>query len=303
MDFNLNLESFEPHIAGVRNLIDLSIQSPKSPPILFTSSISTLDNWASKYPDDKVPESAFDDFSIPPAMGYGESKYVVEQLLEKAGKSSGVSAAICRVGQLAGPVVKGGIWNKQDWLPSVSSDLSIVSATSLRGAPEAIAKTFVSLAYSQLKVPRQNPNSSSFPRLGMIPVDITANVHNRSFPLPVRDAPSSTAAAWTGYHNLVNPQPGSWEALVPPIIKHFNDNTEPVGFESWFQALKATASETDDVARNPGIKLLEFFEQMEAGGVEAVLETERTVRRSPAMAELRAVGPEWMEVWLRQWDS
>ena len=120
MDFNLNLESFEAHIAGVRDLIELSNQSPKRPPILFTSSISTLDNWAIKHPDEKVPESAFFDFSIPSAMGYGESKYVAEQLLEKARKSSGVSAAICRVGQLAGPVIKRGMWNKQEWLPSVS---------------------------------------------------------------------------------------------------------------------------------------------------------------------------------------
>ncbi len=53
-------------------------------------------------------------------MGYGESKYVAEQLLERAGKTSGVAAAVCRVGQLAGPVVKQGVWNKQEWLPSVS---------------------------------------------------------------------------------------------------------------------------------------------------------------------------------------
>lgn len=127
MDFNLNLESFEPHIAGVRELINLINQSPKSPPILFTSSISTLGNWAIQYPEDKVPESAFYDFSVPSAMGYGESKYVAEQLLEKAGKSSGVSAAICRVGQLAGPVVKDGVWNKQEWLPSVSSSCGLSS--------------------------------------------------------------------------------------------------------------------------------------------------------------------------------
>ena len=121
VDFNLNLESFEPHIAGIRDLINLSSLSPKSPPILFTSSISTLGNWAVKHPNDKVPELGFHDFSIPSAMGYGESKYVAEQLLEKAGRTYGVSSAICRIGQLAGPVVKGGIWNKQEWLPSVSS--------------------------------------------------------------------------------------------------------------------------------------------------------------------------------------
>ena len=120
VDFNLNLESFEPHIAAVRDLIKLSNLSMKRPPILFTSSISTLDNWAKKNSGDKVPESAFYDFSVPAAMGYGESKYVAEQLLEKAGKISGVSAAICRIGQLAGPVVKSGVWNKQEWLPSVS---------------------------------------------------------------------------------------------------------------------------------------------------------------------------------------
>lgn len=117
----MNLESFEPHIAGVRNLINLSNQSLKSAPILFTSSISTLDNWTIKHPGDKVPESAFHDFSIPSAMGYGESKYVAEQLLEKARERSSVSAAICRVGQLAGPTAKSGLWNKQEWLPSVSS--------------------------------------------------------------------------------------------------------------------------------------------------------------------------------------
>ena len=116
----MNLDSFEPHIAGVRDLIELSNLSTKRPPIVFTSSISTLDGWADKYPNEKVPESAFYDFSVPAAMGYGESKYVAEQLLENAGKKSGVSAAICRVGQLAGPVLKGGVWSKQEWLPSVN---------------------------------------------------------------------------------------------------------------------------------------------------------------------------------------
>lgn len=121
MDFNLSLESFEPHVAGVRALIDLSSQSQKKAPILFTSSVSTLGNWPTKHPGEKVPEKAFHDFAIPLAMGYAESKYVAELLLEDAVNESGISAAICRVGQLAGPVSKGGMWNKQEWLPSVSS--------------------------------------------------------------------------------------------------------------------------------------------------------------------------------------
>lgn len=88
----------------------------------------------------------------------------------------------------------------------------------------------------------------------------------------VKDGKSPVA--WTRYHNVVNPQPGSWKPLVPAITNHFDDKIEPVSFKSWFEALKATASKTSDVAKNPGIKLLEFFEQMETDGVETELETE-----------------------------
>ena len=165
VDFNLNLDSFEPHIAGTRDLINLSNQSPNRPLILFTSSISTVDNWTAKNPGTKVPESAFYDFSIPAAMGYGESKYIAEQLLEKAATTSGVSAVICRVGQLAGPVVKaGGLWNKQEWLPSVSPSPTLWShllSTHLRAQTDHMT---VSAAHSQFRPPRQDPYQPSRPR-------------------------------------------------------------------------------------------------------------------------------------------
>lgn len=121
MDFNLSLDSFEPHIAGIREFINISSQSTKKPPILFTSSVSTLGNWHAKHPGEKVPEKAFHDFTIPLPMGYGESKYIGELLLEAGAEKCGVPAVICRVGQLAGPVTKkGGEWGKQEWLPTVS---------------------------------------------------------------------------------------------------------------------------------------------------------------------------------------
>ncbi len=74
-----------------------------------------------------------------------------------------------------------------------------------------------------------------------------------------------------------------------------------MSFKSWFEELKATAARTDDVAKNPAIKLLEFFEQMDKAGGEVEMETERTVGKSPAMGGLGAVGPGWMEIWLGQW--
>lgn len=121
VDFNLTLSSFRPQLAGLRNLIDLSATSPMRPTILFTSSISTLGNWNAKFSGVKVPEAPFHDFSIPAPTGYAMSKYVGERVLENAAKTSGIPVSIVRVGQIGGPVVKkGGMWNKQEWLPSVS---------------------------------------------------------------------------------------------------------------------------------------------------------------------------------------
>ena len=68
VDFNLSSDSFEPHIAGVRDLIGLSSQSFRKPPILFTSSILAVSNWSEKHLGKKVPESAFHDFSIPASI-------------------------------------------------------------------------------------------------------------------------------------------------------------------------------------------------------------------------------------------
>ena len=119
VDFNLSLASFEPHVLGVRRLIDFSADAPKRPPILFTSSVSTVGNWETVFPDTHAPEEPIHDLRVPFAIGYGESKHIAERLLEIAGQH-GVSADICRVGQIAGPVEKGGVWNKQEWLPSVS---------------------------------------------------------------------------------------------------------------------------------------------------------------------------------------
>ena len=60
-------------------------------------------------------------------MGYGESKYVAELLLEAGADKCGVPAVICRVGQLGGPVTKEkGMWTKQEWLPSVSLRPSLI---------------------------------------------------------------------------------------------------------------------------------------------------------------------------------
>lgn len=104
----------------------------------------------------------------------------------------------------------------------------------------------------------------------------------------------------------MNPRPGSWESLIPTITNNLDGEKkiEPVSFSTWLEALKESASEkTEDVSNNPAIKLLDWFQGMQnhAGEATAELETVQTEKRSETLRELPAVGPEWMEIWLKQW--
>ena len=125
--------------------------------------------------------------------GYGESKYIAEQLLPEAATTSAVSAVICRVGQLAGPVVNvGGVWNEQEWLPSVSPGSipwSHLLLTYLRTQTDRMS---VSAAHSHLRLPRQDPFQPSRSRHGPLdPSRPNSNNHPRppilplSLPLPL----------------------------------------------------------------------------------------------------------------------
>ena len=51
-------------------------------------------------------------------MGYGESKWVTEQLLGRVAKDTGLRTAVVRVGQLSGDTRVGG-WNVKEWVPAI----------------------------------------------------------------------------------------------------------------------------------------------------------------------------------------
>lgn len=119
VDFNLSLSSFEPHVAGVANLIRLSRESPHVVPITFISSVGVAGNWQGAN-GCQIPEEIISDFSAA-SMGYGQSKLVAEHLLVRA-QEYGVPSTILRIGQIAGPVTFAdkGMWNRKEWLPTVS---------------------------------------------------------------------------------------------------------------------------------------------------------------------------------------
>ena len=267
VNFNLSLQSFSPQLQGVRALIDFAALPTHPKSIHFISSIASVGNWSAP---DPVPEIPLWDPSLPSPTGYAESKFLAEQLL--LGSASLIDISICRVGQIAGPALSDkGVWKKDEWLPSL-----IKSSEYLQLLPESL--------------------SPSIPEVDWIPVDLLSAVLVELTLLPRKDTS-------TVYH-AVNPRSCDWKTLLPTIRDLLGaEKVKTVPFGEWVEALRISAPETfqkQEFDRNPAIKLLDFFEGL-PGAQMPRLSTVQTQKRSRVLREMRAVGAEDMQRWMRQW--
>ncbi|OSD00551.1 acetyl-CoA synthetase-like protein [Trametes coccinea BRFM310] len=116
VDFKLSIQSFEMDIQGARNLVDLAISSPyrRAPTVVFVSSIGVFTNYKGVVP---APEAPLNDPASPFGVGYSESKWVTEHVLQNATEQRGVHAVIVRLGQVCGD--RTGHWNEKEWFPAL----------------------------------------------------------------------------------------------------------------------------------------------------------------------------------------
>lgn len=134
VNFNMNLESFEPNVASVAHLLKLA-QSPTerfvSRTFVFISSIAAVGGVRGH----AAREDFYPDFQeANPFNGYGQSKWVSEQICAETSRS----ARILRVGQVAGDT-KHGIWNPAEAIPAmVQSALTIGALPKLEGAKNSL---------------------------------------------------------------------------------------------------------------------------------------------------------------------
>jgi hypothetical protein len=128
---------------------------------------------------------------------------------------------------------------------------------------------------------------------------------------------SQTSTIWTKYYHLDNPKSCKWSSLVPVVQEHFstsgNTKTQTngemkkralkaVSFDEWVELLEESGRDFNvDVTKNPGLKLLEFYQGMCKAGAGARLDTKETMKGSESMKNLKAVDGEWMRLWLKQW--
>ncbi|KAJ9484438.1 hypothetical protein VN97_g8930 [Penicillium thymicola] len=274
VNFNLSVASFEPHIRGVRHLVNFSSQAArKIVPITFISSIGTVERWQT--PEVPVPEEALPNWSLA-TMGYSQSKLASSIILDAGTKVSGVPSVIVRVGQVVGPRGKQGKWNPKEWLPSL-----VRSSVHLGLLPDSLG---------------------TFEDVGWAPVEDIANV--------ILDV-SGVTSIWsveeiTGYFHALNPKATNWPSLIPVLCEFYGERIdEVVSLEEWIHALKKSEvyPVMDD---NPAVKLLDTYRSAAKGarmGIKvAPLATTRTEFHSSTMRQMEEVSPELMRNWCAQWQ-
>ncbi|KAK4178079.1 hypothetical protein QBC36DRAFT_183522 [Triangularia setosa] len=272
VNFNMPTESFEPHIRGVRNLADFSRKAHKRVPIVFISSIATTDAWRKKEP---VPEKSLHDFDISTG-GYGRSKLISSMILEKASEVSGVPSEIIRVGQIGGPSSEKGYWNRQEWLPSV-----VASSVYLGLLPDSLG---------------QMTTVDWVPIEGIAQMVLEVSGVTEDVPIDLI----------RGYFHGINPKKVQWGELVKAVKEFYGERIKDIlSFEEWVEHLEKSAATTEDVSRNPGLKLLDTYktwnEKAKEGQGYVDMEMERTKRRSKTMRDMKAVTGDLMRNWCKQW--
>jgi thioester reductase-like protein/aryl carrier-like protein len=284
VNWSLPVSAFDDQLSGISNLAHFSSTALLSPSILFVSSVSSVLEYKGSGAGG-IPEEIIKDSEAPLPMGYGESKYVAERLLDYAAEKMSIDAKVVRLGQLSGPVHGGAGWSKSEWIPSL-----VISSFHVSAVPDSLG-----------------PNQSL---IDWIPVDVVAKV---LVELTATGASSSAAENKAQVYHAINPHTVTWLEILPTIVKMLETfksapgSIKVVPLEAWLQIIRAdvesaTAGDMDAALKaNPAVKLLNTFEKLAQEGKKPRLETVKTESVSTTLKEVDAIKPEWIEIWCKQW--
>jgi thioester reductase-like protein len=272
---------------------------------IFTSSVSTCMGTGQISPSvpGSVPEAPIgDDLSVSLSTGYALSKYIgsscsqllsssfkfpkltsypttVERITQQANKILDMNIKLLRVGQVSGSTLTGH-WNTSEMWP-------IMFATSAHPSINALPL---------------------FPgkMVDWVPVDVAASaisdvlLHQRQ-----------SQEVRYSVHNIANPHPIKWEELVDMLqasnllASRKEGAMEEVDMKEWVHRLTTLANSGADSQTVPGLKLLQFFENMlneeEGHVVSKLFQTEKTRGVSKALRECSGMRQEWIDANVARW--
>ncbi|KAF7761593.1 hypothetical protein Agabi119p4_9585 [Agaricus bisporus var. burnettii] len=218
VDFNIGLGSFENLIAGTRHILDLALGSSVSngPTFVFVSSISVFKN---SEPNEVAPESPVMS-SMSAGFGYGEGKWVAENICQRISEATGLVSSIVRVGQLSGDSY--GRWNVKEWVPA------LIKAGKALGSLPARDETVT-----------------------WLPVDAAATAFLDLLKY------SGNASPPIAYLNLVHPQPTPWNDLFKAVADHLQLDFIP--YNKWTELLRSKANVLADQDHEASTDLTGFL--------------------------------------------
>lgn len=308
VNFNIPLSAFRPHLTGLINLIALAASAPHSPSLTFISSVSAVLD----YPSQSIPESILPSVLSPLPMGYAESKYISERLLDYAARKPVLNfnhrICIARVGQIAGPMRSKGVWNKNEWIPRL-----VVSSLYVGAVPDTLG------------------SGKGGSRIDWVPIDLLADalmelVFSEDASLATKEEGLDGARVW----HLVNTHPVPWESLLPSVVKSLNrlrpkgpegKSIEAVPYTTWLQKIRKAAedftrqgshspkgSKGEEVAVKdllstiPALATMAFYESLtQQPQGTSVFETKKTEMASGKLREIGGIGADLMEGWVQGW--
>ena len=168
-----------------------------------------------------VPEGLLPDDLPPQSTGYGQSKYIAEQLLATAAKRSGTPVTILRLGQIAGRTCQDPhsttFWNPAEWFPSL-----VAGAAHLRMIPSHLG-------------PLED--------IAWLPVDVLAKVMVELMePIDSQRSNTTTAIRQPLVYNLLNPRHTKFaelRELVKGRMEAKVGRVESVTLDQWVEAVGA----------------------------------------------------------------
>ncbi|KAI2635716.1 acetyl-CoA synthetase-like protein [Hypomontagnella submonticulosa] len=237
VNFNIPLQTFEPHLAGLYNLLKLSmtVHRPLPAQLFFCSSISVALNTP---PPASVPESAIEDFHNTGHTGYAQSKVVGEHMVLNAART-GARSYVLRIGQVVGDT-ENGVWNDNEFIPAmIRSALSMKMLPALKEHCSWVPVDCLATAILELAETREQS------------------------PLPVAQDSNNPPV----FYNIVNPRGVPWDDVLRELkVAGLNFNTVP--FEEWLRELRKSAARGQEKI-NPAVKLIEYFEEHYASNLSS----------------------------------
>ncbi|KIV92355.1 hypothetical protein PV10_06802 [Exophiala mesophila] len=247
VNFLISLKSIAgTHLAGLQNILNFALRSPRSPRVIFCSSVASVSNYQ---PPQSVswgttgrfiPEAYVADPSASGPTGYARSKWIAEAICADADNSTKLKhrVSVCRVGQLSG-ATKTGIWNMSEAYP-----LLMVSAKATGVLPDLNNEI-----------------------LNWLPVDLAAKAFvELAVERCVIDRTSDTLAV---YH-VLNPDMGvHWSDLLVWLSKELSFKVVTV--DEWLKTLEQL-KESPATRDHPALKLLGFWQRGYGGRKRSSIE-------------------------------